>query len=69
MFGAVKEVLAPVRIAATEIAHDLSIDVKAEGLWMLEQPHSSFVGKRTTLAVIASFATGDKVIPVGVSTL
>jgi hypothetical protein len=36
MLGPIEEVLSPIGVTSTEVAHDLAIDVKAEGLGVFE---------------------------------
>lgn len=64
MLGAIEKVLTPTGVAAAEIAHDLSIDVEAEGLRMFEQAHTHFIGESIAFAIIAALAAGDEVVPV-----
>jgi len=45
VLGAIEQILAPVGIAAAQVAHNLPIDVKAEGLRSLEETHPDLVGQ------------------------
>jgi hypothetical protein len=60
----VEEIFAPVLVSATEVAHYLSIDVKAERLGFFEQPHAGLFRCPVPLAVIAPPAAGHQIIPI-----
>lgn len=63
----VKQIFAPRFVAATEVAHDLAIDMQAEGLRAFDEPHPRFIGRCTAFAIVASLTAGDQIVPVGMS--
>lgn len=60
----IEEVLTPGLITTPQIAHYLAVNVKAESLWPLDEPHSGFFRRVTAFAVITPLAAGDQIIPI-----
>src|SRR5262249_37351147 len=63
----IEKILSPGLVGATEIADDLSIDVKVVGLRPLQQPHPRLLRRSITLVVVAPSTAGHKIVPTGVA--
>ena len=59
----VKQVFTPGSVGASEVTHDLPVDVMAERLRAFEQSHAGFFGQMIALAVVAAFAASHEIVP------